>query len=288
MQIMNSSFEEVNCPACLIKTNPIWLQDHPKTCYRRCLTCGTIYASPRLPTDMRLRELQKNYDSTDESRRWSALRRPKLSEEAAIIKRFIDRGRILDVGCGNGYMFEFFQDSHWIRDGIEISLSSAEYARSTFRASVHQGDLTSACYSTGQFDLITMIDMLYFLDNPLQDFLEARRIIKPDGVLAIEIPGLEYILLKNHGMLSLILNKKWDRLHSNSPYINWFSYEGVKRLITASDFEMIFSAGVGIPEREGLLPKINILLAKLVNQASVRFHKVISWAPKILLIAKPV
>ena len=43
----------------------------------------------------------------------------------------------------------------------------------------YAGDLIQAEFPEAYFDLVTMLDMIYYLDDPKANLLEVRRILKP-------------------------------------------------------------------------------------------------------------
>jgi len=54
------------------------------------------------------------------------------------------------------------------------------------------GTIHDAAFADESFDLVTMIDMLYYLDDPRADLDRVVRLLKPGGCLAIEVTGEAY------------------------------------------------------------------------------------------------
>jgi SAM-dependent methyltransferase len=169
-----------------------------------------------------------------------------LAQEATILKSHITSGRLLDIGCDLGDLFNWFPDPIWQRFGVELSPSAAAYARKTYDAQVFTGTVREAALPNAFFDLVTMIDMLYYVDDPRADLEEVKRIIKPGGLLAIEISGQGYQLMRSRGFLCWLLDHRWTRLNTDSSYLYWFSPKGLEKLLGNCGFRTnstyIFSA----------------------------------------------
>ena len=93
-------------------------------------------------------------------------RRQALRQEAEFIQGYVPSGKFLDVGCSSGDFFEFFPQPIWERYGVELSSSAAAYTAQAYTAQVFAGTLRSANWPGEFFDLVSMIDMLYYVDDP--------------------------------------------------------------------------------------------------------------------------
>ena len=101
----------------------------------------------------------------------------------------VQGGRLLDVGCGTGQALRAFNglfEAH----GVEPSPFAVGVARQ-FAASVHMGDLMSAKFPSGHFDVVTAFDVLEHLADPLSALREIFRIVRPGGVLVAETGNIE-------------------------------------------------------------------------------------------------
>lgn len=98
------------------------------------------------------------------------------------------RGRMLDVGCGNGATLRAFSQAFpaWNKTGTEFSHKNADLiGRIPNTSPLHVGEVEEL---NGQFDFISMIHVLEHIINPL-DFLKSlRKKLSPNGNLFIEVP----------------------------------------------------------------------------------------------------
>ena len=84
-----------------------------------------------------------------------------------------------------------------------------------------------------------MIEMFYYLDDPLAEIMEVKRILKPGGIVAIEIPGQAYMFFRSRGLIALLMEGIWCRLSSELHYVYWFNPTGLRQLLEKSGFKPI-------------------------------------------------
>ena len=288
---MNGETVEIAvCPVCDQAPSRVWRDDGKPTRYRRCLGCGLVYASPRASRAKRYAWLNQTFAVTESLRALTEARRPALKREAQIIHAYVSGGRMLDVGCSLGALFEFFPPPLWERWGVELSASAADYAAQVSGAHVHVGTLASADYPAQYFDLVTLVDTLYYLDDPAGELREIRRVLKPGGVAAVETPGQAYILWRNYGLVARLLDGVWSRAATDSSYIYWFTPWGLERLLRRCGLQPIGWQVVPSPTRANRWMKVLSEIHFRSLQLGARLFPVyaLTWAPKYLCVARRV
>jgi SAM-dependent methyltransferase len=216
-----------------------------------------------------------------------ASRRPALEREAGLLLRHLAGGRLLDIGCDTGMLFEWFGSPAWERYGVEISPSAAVHAAQTYQAQVFSGTIAEAKYPDAYFDLVTMIDMLYYVDDPNADFEEVRRVLKPGGLLAIELAGQRYQLTRSRGLLCWLIERRWTRLQTDSAYLYWFSPGALARLLQRHGFEVIALPIITSPTQRGqLFQALTDIYFKTATWFASRSTRALTWAPKYLCLAR--
>ncbi len=105
---------------------------------------------------------------------------------------------ILDVGCGSGDRLLVYRDMGYSPYGVEIS-TAADYARDHLGLCVRRGTLSEARYEDDQFDVITLYNVLEHLHDPASELAEIRRILKPGGAVAIEVPNTDCLQFRWFG-----------------------------------------------------------------------------------------
>ena len=99
-------------------------------------------------------------------------------------------GHILDVGCGAGFFLRALDAKNWQRYGVEVGKRAAEAAgRWLGEDRVQHGTLLEARFDPASFDVVTLWSSLEHMRDPKANLLEARRILKPSGLLIVQVPN---------------------------------------------------------------------------------------------------
>jgi len=238
---MKNSLTEQICPICG-PTLPSILTQSDERLVLRCVSCGLIFSSPRPSTADISRFFQSEYieDERRAAEDFTAYRASALKTEASCVRSMLPQGgRLLDVGCASGaFMAEMARDSRWTVSGIEPSRFAAGFARSTHGLDVYCGFLRDAALTENHYDVVTSLDSFYFHPEPNEDLREIRRILRPGGLLVVEIPGLQFRLLKNTGILSRLIYGVPARLNARL-HLFFYSSQTLTALASRHDFALL-------------------------------------------------
>lgn len=218
-----------------------------------CAKCGLRYTRP-LPNEGELAALYtENYYVRNSSRLLSTDTFRRLFQYSVLWQHrrtFAERqsGRILDVGCGNGDFLAALKARGWEVYGTEFSPAACDLAREKGVA-VQQGDLLSAAFPDGFFDVVTLWHVFEHLPEPRNELAEIQRILSSDGLLVIEVP--------NNGSLGFRLTKKkW--YHFDVPrHLQHFTPETLRQILLDTSFHPVSStlalrrSSGGVAERAG-------------------------------------
>ena len=107
--------------------------------------------------------------------------------------------RILDAGCGLGFYLRLLSlVSEAPLYGIDLAgprLGAAVADREASSASLVAGDVTRLPYRDDSFDKMLLSEVLEHLPDDRPALAEARRILRPGGILAISVPHVDYPFL---------------------------------------------------------------------------------------------
>lgn len=96
---------------------------------------------------------------------------------------------MVDLGTGTGRMLEVLSDRILRGSGIDNNAQMLKVARSNLAAREHitvrQGDLHAAPLEDEAADLVSLHQVLHYLDDPSQAIAEAARLLRPSGQLLI-------------------------------------------------------------------------------------------------------
>jgi 2-polyprenyl-3-methyl-5-hydroxy-6-metoxy-1,4-benzoquinol methylase len=101
------------------------------------------------------------------------------------------KGRLLDIGCGNGHFLFIMKKTGWSTMGVEIDPESARIARDLYKLSIFNGHLEEAHYPDCSFDAITINHVIEHLHDPIGLLKECYRILTPGGIVCITTPNLQ-------------------------------------------------------------------------------------------------
>ena len=110
----------------------------------KCKICGLIYINPRMRENDQVEIYSKEYVnirsmkdklSSNENDRIGEFRRKSFGLELKKLEEFhIKRGRVLNVGCCEGYFLEVAQQKGWEVYGVEVSEFASKVAEGRIRA----------------------------------------------------------------------------------------------------------------------------------------------------------
>lgn len=201
----------------------------------RCRRDGLLYASPR-PARARIEQTFDTWAWTLGDRLPARL--AALQREATAIQTLKSGGVLLDVGCATGLFFRFFPGPQWQLCGVEPSRQAATYAAEHSGADVVCGFLGDGPWGPRTFDVISIIDTFYYLPDPASSLAEVRRLLKDDGILAVEIPGYAYRMLRERGPLCWLMDGVWRRM-TPGRQLYFYSPRTLTTLLQQSGFEVV-------------------------------------------------
>jgi ubiquinone/menaquinone biosynthesis C-methylase UbiE len=177
----------------------------------------------------------ENAASWDEIR---SLHVPDKAVETALLKLVGKRPfqSMLDLGTGTGRLLEIFAPLYRRGVGIDMSREMLTVARANLdkagvsNAQVRLGDIYAPPVERDSFDLITIHQVLHYLDDPAAAIRETARLLRPSGRLVI-------VDFASHALEFLREEHAHIRLgFSDRQIADWFAEAGLE-LEQTQDFE---------------------------------------------------
>ena len=143
-----------------------------------------------------------------------------------VLSKISQKSRILDIGCGAGFLANDLAEAGHAVSGIDLSPKSLEVAKShdkTGSVDYRVADALKLPFEDASFDIVTSMDFLEHIDQPHASIKEASRVLKPGGTFffhtfnrnllsyIIVIKGVEWIVKntpKNMHVLNLFVKPK--------------------------------------------------------------------------------
>jgi 2-polyprenyl-3-methyl-5-hydroxy-6-metoxy-1,4-benzoquinol methylase len=193
----------------------------------KCTRCGLVYQSP-VPS---AEEILDAYDGVVDTRyvEESSGRMETFALDLAALERHESGGKLLDVGCHLGFFLDVAKANGWDVKGVEPSRWSVEQARAR-GLDVRHGTLDSVYFEDGQFDVVTMWDVIEHLSDPLAELKRTHRILKPDGLLAVSTMNVDALFPRLAG-------RRWPwymQMH-----LIYFSKRTLHNMLTKAGFRVV-------------------------------------------------
>jgi len=146
------------------------------------------------------------------------------------IEQLTTKGRILDIGSSAGFFLAEAKNRGWETTGIEFSSWSKKYAEEHFGLTIYNQPLEKLNWPAESFEAITMLDVIEHLIDPRQVLSEVKKILKPNGVLAITTPDM--------GSLTAKLTKEnWYAILPG--HLFYFSSKALRKIFSEAGFHII-------------------------------------------------
>jgi 2-polyprenyl-3-methyl-5-hydroxy-6-metoxy-1,4-benzoquinol methylase len=127
-----------------------------------------------------------------------------LRQVVTLLRRRPSEVRLLDVGCSSGAFLGSAIQLGFLAQGVEPAPKAAQTAQAS-GLKVFQGLLHEAHFDAGQFDAITLLEVIEHLREPLPLLQESVRLLRPGGVMLIGTANTD-------SWQATAFGKNWDYL----------------------------------------------------------------------------
>ncbi len=101
-----------------------------------------------------------------------------------------EKGRLLDIGCGDGYVLKLAEELGWDAEGVDFDTRAVANARCK-GLKVRLGQLADQRIPDDSFDLILMSHVIEHVHHPLATLSEIRRVLRAGGTLMLATPNAD-------------------------------------------------------------------------------------------------
>jgi len=181
------------CPVCTAQERAPYVTFEEQLQFVRCDRCGVVYKSFEIEALRSGDFYEEAYFHGRKSARDKrfAHRVRKCKRQIRAASHFVKPTRLLDVGCSFGYVLEAARQLDIEAAGVDLSQYAVDVCRKRgYRAEV--GELTAMPFDAESFDVIIMKHVLEHTPDPAAALKELHRISKPNAVLLIVVPNLDY------------------------------------------------------------------------------------------------
>ena len=153
-----------------------------------------------------------------------AQRRLQLRKVLERVRRYQSDGRLLDIGAASGILIAEAQHMGYQAEGLEPSrwLQRKAAERSV---PVHEGTFPNP--SGGPFDVVTLVDVIEHITEPLRLLRAVRLVLAPHGVLVVVTPDV-------HSLAARVLG--WHWWHFRVAHVGYFDRSTLELAARRSGF----------------------------------------------------
>jgi 2-polyprenyl-3-methyl-5-hydroxy-6-metoxy-1,4-benzoquinol methylase len=149
-------------------------------------------------------------------------------------------GKLIDIGCGEGFFARYFYDHGWEIECCDLSSFAIEKHNPEilgfFTKNNIYKELDKLIINNNKFDFINLSNVLEHVREPINLLERVKKIMGKDSMLRIKVPNdfstFQQILLDS----SRISSEYWF----NPPgHVNFFTKESLKEVLTSCGFRIV-------------------------------------------------
>lgn len=155
------------------------------------------------------------------------------------------RRRLLDVGVHTGKMIWLASRAGWQAEGSELNPRTAAFAARKTGLVVHHENAHRLADRGIRFDAVTLTDVLEHIPEPVKALTGLRRVLAPDGWIAVKVPCGRNQYLKER--LKTLWRGGLTNIGAAMVHVNHFSPGSLRLALTRAGFTDV-RITVGAPE----------------------------------------
>jgi len=225
--------EEIDCPYChSSEKQSILVKNNLRIV--KCMRCNLRYTDRRLNKKGVLLYYQEGYFTgrvNGAYKNYIAEERERLIDfdlKYKFLKKFIERGVLLDVGCATGFSLIAAQLNGFTPEGVDLSEWAVHQNKTGLK--IFNKDLTEL-EGEGKYDIISMWDVIEHFLEPEKAFCKLNRLLRPGGFLIFTYPDPTLWMAR-------MLGKRWIALTPEEHYFffppkileDWLGKFGFKKV----------------------------------------------------------
>ncbi len=152
--------------------------------------------------------------------------------------------RVIDVGCGPGYLLVDLRDRGFDCLGVDFNPLVVDVAKQCFGLNVQVRTIENLGEMDPGFDLVLLSHVLEHVTDPLALLASIRRIMKPNGIVVIEVPDPEYCRTRAafyRGSLA------WGDYPPH--HLTFWSPQALEKVLLRAGFEVLMCKSRPYPEK---------------------------------------
>lgn len=184
------------------------------------------------------------------------------------------KSRLLDVGCGMGYLMDVAHDKGFLVDGVEFNPDAVEKLKNKYNFPVSVGDFLD--YQGSGFDVLTMMDLIEHFLDPVAAVEHANRMMYKGGIMVL-------VTMDSDSWISRLFGKRLEDFRRVREHAFFFNRATIRTIMEKAGFEILNIKFYGhtlrlkdLAERLGLiwrpLGRVMAGLVKMFRMEGINFH----------------
>lgn len=205
---MNNNYK---CPICHAdKTEELFqIKDyfltHEDFAIAKCKSCGFRYTKPR-PAENSIGSYYESeeYISHSNAKKgvvntiYQLVRNFSIKKKVNLVRKYINQGKVLDIGCGTGEFINALTKSGYDTLGIEPNINARAQGINNYHLDIRE-EMEINSIEASSIDVISMWHVLEHVYNLEDRVGQIKKIIKPDGIIIIAVPNPDSYDAKKYG-----------------------------------------------------------------------------------------
>ena len=219
MNVMKKNSKKVNCPLCQnlaiheMSSNDLMFKKNKIYDYYFCRLCDLTFINP-LPNLVEIKNFYPDSYMVFEPARLkkiNIIEKVRLQAKHGYINLinkdnylfnllgfcllksrehidYVESGKFLDIGCGNGSRLLKMRNLGWQVTGVELNKKAFNECVN-HNLNVFNSTLENTKFKDNSFDVVYMSHLVEHLANPCEIFEIVNKILKPNGLLYIKTPN---------------------------------------------------------------------------------------------------
>lgn len=269
----------------------------------KCASCSLVFVQPQ-PTGQEIGDMYSEEYFTECSQTCGAHGREAYMEmiehsaseqlrkarrlDGLLLNHLKQRGVLLEIGCGPGFLLAELRNLGWGVQGLEISEYAAEYAKEKLNVNVSVGPIQAEICASETFDAVFMGDVLEHLPDPLRSLEAVGTWLKPGGALVIAVPSTLNLLSGRMGVGLYGLRRRFKTLRIPPYHLCEYVPRTLRAMIEASGFRVVEMRQSAVALRKmGLRGSLleNATKASLQVLAHLTSWALNRWGDRLLAVA---
>ena len=198
--------------------------------YVKCEECEMIYLDPVFK-EKHLNDYYKNLDSGqgDKISKESLFYKENYTNGLFDLEKYIDKGKILDMGCSIGIFLDIAKERGWETFGLELHIEDAKIAEkkghTIFKETLEKQQVTN------KFDVISLWNVFEHLPDPHSYLNLLSTFLRKKGLIFLEIPNVS-------GLAPRIMQSKCN-MFDGLAHCNLYSIDTLELVAKKNGFSLV-------------------------------------------------